>query len=94
MRLDTTIDHGVSSPTGGNQPRPAAHPDSPPELAVPETIQPWTGSALGAGRARGDRQPRVDYLATGGTIATVPGDHASASGPTLTAQAIARSVPG
>lgn len=94
MKLDTTVDHGVRSGAGGDQARPAAHRDSPRQLSLPEAIQPWTGSALGAGHAGGHRLPRVDYLATGGTIATVHGDHASPSGPTLTAEAIARSVPG
>ena len=94
MKLDTTVDHGVRSGVRGDQARPAAHLDSPRRLAVPEEIQPWTGSALVAGRADGHWLPRVDYLATGGTIATVHGDHASLSGPTLTAEAIARSVPG
>ena len=94
MKLDTTVDHGVCSGARSDQARPAAYLDSARRLAVPEAIQPWTGSALGAGRAGGDWLPRVDYLATGGTIATVHGDHTSASGPTLTAEAIARSVPG
>ncbi len=94
MKLDTTVDHGVCSGAGGDQARPGTHPDLPRQLALPEAIQPWTRSALGAGRGDGDRLPRVDYLATGGTIATAHGDHTSAPGPTLTAEAIARSVTG
>ena len=71
-----------------------ADADSPDRLAFPETIQPWTGAALGAGRAGRHWLPRVDYLATGGTIATVHDDPPPPAGPTLTAEAIARSVPG
>ena len=50
----------------------------------------------GAGRRprRPHWLPRIDYLAAGGTIATVHDDPASAGDPTLTAEAIARSVPG
>ncbi|MBV9336291.1 MAG: asparaginase [Solirubrobacterales bacterium] len=38
--------------------------------------------------------PRIDYLATGGTIASVQDDSDSAGEPTLTAETLARSVPG
>ena len=39
-------------------------------------------------------RPRVDYLATGGTIASVQSERDSGAAPTLTAEAIARSVSG
>ncbi len=68
------------------------HAPSQAHVARTDTIQPWTG-ASGAGRADPRWLPRVDYLATGGTIATVQDDSAGAAGPTLTAEAIARSAP-
>src|SRR6478609_8685573 len=45
-------------------------------------------------RARDGSRPRVDYLATGGTIASVPSGSAEGATPTLTADEIAGSVPG
>ena len=80
--------------TTSSRPGGEADADSPDRLASPDTIQPWTGAALGAGRAGRHWLPRIDYLAAGGTIATVRDAPASAGQPTLTAEAIARGVPG
>ena len=91
MKPDTILDDLAASRAWTTQAGGEADADSPDRLAIPETIQPWTGAALGADR---HWLPRIDYLAAGGTIATVHDDPASAGDPTLTAEAIARSVPG
>jgi L-asparaginase len=72
----------------------AAHDRSPRGLAVVERIQPWTRAALGARCDERSGVPRIDYLATGGTIATVHTDPDSGGEPTLTAETLARSLPG
>jgi L-asparaginase len=91
MKPDTILDDLAASRALATQAGGEADADSPDSLAIPETIQPWTGAALSADR---HWLPRIDYLAAGGTIATVHTDPASAGDPTLTAEAIARSVPG
>jgi L-asparaginase len=62
-------------------------------LALTNAIQPWTGASLGGGAGR-LWLPRIDYLATGGTIATVQEVSASSGDPTLSADTLARSVAG
>ncbi len=94
MNPDTIVDELVASRAHANPAGGESDADSPDRLAPPEAIQPWTGAALGDGRAGRHWLPRVDYLAAGGTIATVNDDPASAGRPTLAAEAIARSVPG
>ena len=91
MTPNTILDDLAASQACTTQAGRDADAESPDRLAISETIQPWTGAALGA-----DRRwlPRIDYLAAGGTIATVNDDPAAAGDPTLTAEAIARSVPG
>ena len=90
MKLDTSIDDVAAAAhslrAGGNE-----RTGSPDHPWRGEAIQPWTGAADETGRAGGLWRPRVDYLATGGTIATVQDD--PAPGPTVTAEVIARSAP-
>jgi L-asparaginase len=95
MKPDAIFDDLVISQAHTAPARREADTNSPAQLASRETIQPWTGAALEGGR--GDRHwlPRVDYLAAGGTIATVHDAGPDSGGePTLTAETLARSLPG
>jgi hypothetical protein len=95
MKPDAILDDLVISQAHTAPARREADTNSPAQLASRETIQPWTGAALEGGR--GDRHwlPRVDYLAAGGTIATVHDAGPDSGGePTLTAETLARSLPG
>ncbi|HKO27853.1 MAG TPA: asparaginase [Solirubrobacteraceae bacterium] len=92
MNADTSTQPAFASSDGPARAVSAAGEHSPVRLVAPKTIQPWTGSPP-AVRTRRDWLPRVDYLAAGGTIATLDDGHAAAGRPTLTAEAIARSVP-
>jgi L-asparaginase len=92
MKSDTSVDQGFASPAHIARAGHGARADSTGRLAFPETIQAWTG-APGSGPVGRQWRPRVDYLATGGTIATVQDDPVTAGAPTLTAEAIARSAP-
>ena len=92
MKPETRSDHAFASPPHSTRGGRYARVHSPSRFALPETIQPWAGPP-GAVRAGRDWLPRVDYLATGGTIATLDDDHTASAGPTLSAEDIARSVP-
>jgi L-asparaginase len=91
MNPDTSTERASTSSDGRARAGYPAGEHSAVRRAAPE-IQPWTES-LPTVRTRRHWLPRVDYLAAGGTIATLDYSHAAAGRPTLTAEAIARSAP-
>jgi L-asparaginase len=93
MKPDTIVDEVVGSEADTARAGRDADAGSAGDVAFPDTIQPWTGAVITAGRPGRPWLPRIDYLAAGGTIATVHADPTSAGDPTLTAEAIVRSVP-
>jgi L-asparaginase len=88
------MDEMIGSDTHTARPGGDSDADSPRHVALTHPIQPWTAGALEAQRANRHWLPRVDYLATGGTIATVQDEPDPTGDPTLTAETLARSVSG
>jgi L-asparaginase len=76
-----------SAPANGDP-----HTASPGRVSLTDTIRSRSGEAQ-AGHPARLWLPRIDYLAAGGTIATLDDDPSAAGRPTLTAEAIARSAP-
>ncbi|MGN6871694.1 MAG: asparaginase [Solirubrobacteraceae bacterium] len=93
MKSQTSVQDIVGPETHIARADGDAHGASRGDLALTETIQPWAG-ALRARRADRHWLPRVDYLATGGTIATVQDVPTSSGDPTLSVETLARSVAG
>ncbi len=94
MNPATSMTHIGASQECSKRVADVAPDGSPRRPALVERIQPWTRAALEKGSGDRSRVPRIDYLATGGTIATVHADPNSGGEPTLTAETLARSVPG
>ena len=94
MKPATSVEDIIGPEVNTARPGGDAPVDSPRHLALARTIQPWTGAALEAEPPGRHWLPRVDYLATGGTIATVQDVSASSGDPTLSADTLARSVAG
>lgn len=96
MKTDINVRAALRSPGRRAISQPPWQIDSGRRLRSTGTIagETFAGAELSDGRADSGSLPRVDFLATGGTIASVPGDHAAGAALTLTAEAIMQSVTG
>jgi L-asparaginase len=93
MNVRQILPSTASPPTARKRAVHLLSSPAPQSSVAVQRGQPVEAQPAQSGHARAGSRPRIDYLATGGTIASVPSGSAEGATPTLTADEIAGSVP-
>lgn len=93
MNVRQILPSTASPPTARKRAGHLLSSPSPQSIVAVQSGQPVEAEPAQSSHTRAGSRPRIDYLATGGTIASVPSGMAQGATPTLTADEIAGSVP-